>query len=64
MLLIRRCRKGQFTDEIWPNTLTDAQDAYCQSVRDGAVDFLEIRNADDELVFRYPLKTKAIDGAM
>ena len=55
-LRIRHYKNGQSTDELWSGTLTDAQDAFCQRVRDGAVDRVEIRTADDNLIFYYPLE--------
>lgn len=54
-LLIRLYRNGQVIDERWRGTLTAAQDAYCQSVRDGILDELEIRDPNGELLFRYPV---------
>jgi len=62
-LWVRRYKDGQFTDEIWSGTLTEAQDAYCQPVRDGDLDRLEIRNSSNELIFRYPLDMVLIETA-
>ena len=55
-LRIRRYKDGQSTIEIWSGTLTSAQDIFCQRVRDGTLDRVEIRNADDKLIFHYPLE--------
>ncbi len=54
--LIRHYKSDQFTDVIWSGTLADAQDTFCQSVRDGTVDRVEIWNTSDELIFHYPLE--------
>ena len=62
-LWIRLYEGGSFVDQIWSGTLTEAQDAYCQSVRDGSLDRLEIRDPTNELVFHYPLEAQLIDTA-
>ena len=62
-LWIRQYKGGHYIDEIWSGTLIDAQDAYCQPVRDGALDRLEILNSSNELMFRYPLDTQPVDAA-
>jgi hypothetical protein len=54
--LIRHYKSDQFTDVIWSGTLADAQDTFCQSVRDGTFDRVEIRDANNEPIFHYPLE--------
>ena len=53
-LWIRKFRSGQVADEIWNGTYEAAQDLFCQKVRDGVLDRIEIHNSDDELLFCYP----------
>ena len=55
-LKIRQYKKDRVTEEVWTGSLTDAQDIFCQSVRDGTVDRVEIRTSDDRLIFDYPLE--------
>jgi hypothetical protein len=62
-LRIRQYKGGRYSDEIWSGTLIDAQDAYCQPVRDGTLDRMEILNSSNELMFRYPLETQLVDAA-
>ncbi len=54
LLRIRHYRNGLPTDEIWNGTLANAQDIFCQRVRDGTLDWVEIWTADNELIFHYP----------
>ena len=55
-LRIRHYKNGQFTDETWRGSFASAQDTFCQRVRDGTVEWVEIRNADDKVIFHYPLE--------
>jgi hypothetical protein len=56
-LWIRKFKGGQVADEIWNGTYEAAQDLFCQRVRDGVLDRMEIRNSDDELIFCYPAES-------
>ncbi len=53
-LIIRHYKDGNSTNQVWGGTLGTAQDIVCQWVRDGIVDRVEIRNADNRLIFQYP----------
>ena len=62
--MIRHFSSGKSTDEIWKGTLTDAQDAFCQKVRDGALDRVEIRPVGDKLIFQYPIEPRVSDTTL
>jgi hypothetical protein len=61
-LKIKHYRTDGTVVEFWSDVALEAtKDIVCQWVRDGLADRIEIRNAQGELVFHYPLETPSPD---
>lgn len=54
-LRIKHYRDDEVTIEQWSDqSLEGAKDTVCQWVRDGLVDYVEIHDVNDALLFHYP----------
>jgi hypothetical protein len=58
-LRITHFKGREMSIEHWSDqSLREVKDTVCQWVRDGSVDRVEIRDANGDLVFHYPLEMR------